>query len=464
MARSTRSVVVSEDRRKVTVLVNDLTPAMVASIKFNGLRSESGAKLGTPEVAYTLNQLPEGPPTSDQVRKIVAPPPSKESSLQNWLMLSWGDPLDRFESTGWEVVEAELDRGDPRRFTISEGNGALVNTGEHSSPYISKQEFGDCKVHLGFMLPQGGNSGVYLMGRYEVQLSDSSRVENPKMSDCGGIYRGQSWPGSPPKYNGFRTPGEWHEMDIEFQAPRFNAEGKKVRDARFVRVIIDNKVVQENVNVPEVTGGALSAEEAAFGPLMLQGDHSQVAFRDIRVFHQARKLSEDGWTQLFTDEDIDDWVVDGDAYWELDGEVLVGNARRGHCFSPRADYENFELHAEVKISDGGNSGLYFRATPTGGWPTGYEAQVNSSFPDPQKTGSLYNLSKVTAHMIPPDTWATYDITCRTVENGTHVRIELNGVVMVDMVDEQRYGPGHIALQQHHEGSVVSWRNVRVRDL
>lgn len=464
VSRATKSVSLSEDRRTLSFEVEDLTPAMVASIQFNGLRSESERKLAVPEVAYTINQLPEGPRTDLQVGKIVPPPPSKESSFERWMMLSWGDPLDRFDHTGWELKNIELDRSDPTRFVIEDGNGALINSGESPSHYLSKQEFGDCKVHIGFNLPKGGNSGVYLMGRYEVQLLDSSDVQDPGMGDCGGIYRGHNWPGSPPKYNGFREPGEWHELDIEFQAPRFNAEGKKTRSARFVRVILDGKVIQQNVNVPEPTLGAAFGDEQALGPLMLQGDHGPVAFRDIRVQPARLPNRGDGWTSLFTEDDIDDWVVDGDAYWELDGETLVGTGGRGHCFSPKSDYLNFELKARVKISDGGNSGLYFRATPTGAWPKGYEAQVNSTFPDPQKTGSLYNISRVTAGLIPPNTWADYYVRCEEVEGGTRVRLELNGIVMFDAVDEQRYGAGHIALQQHHEGSVVSWENVQVREL
>lgn len=464
VTRQTRSVSLSPDRRTLTVTVDELAPGMVASIKLNGVRDGEGRGLAVPEISYTVNQLPEGPRVDVHVSKVVPPPPAKEGSFENWLMLSWGDPMDRFQSTGWELRNAELDRSNRSRFRIEEGDGALVNSGESPSAYVSKQDFGDCKLHLGFMLPEGGNSGVYLMGRYEVQLLDSAGVEEPGFGDCGGIYRGETWPGSPPRYNGFREAGEWHELDLEFQAPRFNGQGEKVRDAHFVRVIIDGKVVQENVRVPEPTLGATSLEEVPLGPLVLQGDHGPVAFRDLRVQSTSEVQRGDGWTTLFTEADIDDWLVDGDAYWELDGETVVGTERRGHCFSPRGDYKNFELIAKVKVSDGGNSGLYFRATPTGGWPTGYEAQVNSSFPDPQKFGSLYNLAPVKAAMIPPNTWAHYYVRCEDVEGGTRVRVELNGVVMVDMVDERRYGPGHIALQQHHEGSVVSFTQVQIREL
>jgi glucose/arabinose dehydrogenase len=462
--RAVSGLEVSEDRRKLTLTLDQLEPGMVASIRLSGLRSDSGVELSTPEVSYTVNQLPEGPKVDVHVSKIVPPPPSKESSLEGWMMLSWGDAMDRFESTGWELVEAELDRDDPTRFKISPGQGALVNTGAEPSAYVSKQEFSDCKLHLGFMLPKGGNSGVYLMGRYEVQLRDSAGVTDLGFGDCGGIYRGQSWPGSPPKYNGFRGPGEWHELDLEFEAPRFDAEGKKVRDARFVRVILDGKVVQEGVNVPQPTLGAIVGGEAAFGPLVIQGDHSPVALRDVRMLPRHHEDKGEGWTALFTDEDFDDWIVDGDAEWELDGETVISGGRRGHLFSARGDYGDFELRARFKVSDGGNSGLYFRAQPTGTWPTGYEAQINSSFPDPQKTGSLYGIAPVSAHMIPPDTWCTYSVRCQDVPGGTHVVVKVNGIVMVDLVDERRYGPGHIALQQHHEGSVVSFEQVQIREL
>ena len=132
--------------------------------------------------------------------------------------------------------------------------------------------------------------------------------------------------------------------------------------------------------------------------------------------------------------------------------------------TPRGDYLNFELQGEVKISDGGNSGLYFRTAFGPGWPVGYEAQINSTHPDPVKTGSLYNLTRVTTQLIPADTWFRYHVTCQDTETGTRIVIRVNGTVVTDHLDERRHGAGHVALQQHHEGSAVQFRGLRIKEL
>ena len=462
--REVRGLELSKDRRMLTVHVDGLEAGMVAKIELGDLGDETGRKLEVPEVHYTVNQLPEGPPASAHVSKIVPPPPSKESSFEGWLMLSWGDPLDRFEGSGWNLRNAVLDRADPTRFDLTEGSGALVNSGPDASNFVSKESFGDCKLHLGFMLPKGGDSGLLLMGRYELQLADSTDAGEPGVDDCGAIRPTETWAGAPPRYNGFRGPGEWHELDVVFEAPRFDAAGHKTRNARFESVQIDGKGVQEGIELPGATLGAPFQDEVPLGPLLLESGPSLVAFRDIRLLPTRLPDRGEGWTPLFTEADIDDWLVDGDAYWEFDGDTLVGTGPEGYCFTPRGDYRSFELRARIKISDGGQSGLYFRATPSEGRPQGYEVQVNSSYPDPEKCGSLYGIAPIKADLIPADTWARYYVRCEEVEQGIHIHIELNGVTIVDRVDTRRFGPGHIALEQHHEGSVVSITDVAIREL
>ena len=460
---SITSADISADRRSLFIATEDLVPAMVARIELPKLVSSKDEVLLHDTVAYTVNQIPGQPKTDEHVSKVVPPPPSKESGQQGWLMLTWGDALGQWEHEGWSLVNAEMDRNEPSRFALEEGQGALVNTGENPSHYVSRAEFGDCEVHLGFMLPKGGRAGVLLGGSHEIVLADSKGVKEPGTNDCGGIPSSNGNSGRAPDFNPFRGPGEWHELDLVYRAPRFNEKGEKIRDARFERVQVDGMAIHEGVRMTASTEGAVRDGESALGPLVLRGDAGKVAFRDVRVKPLGKVEHGDGWSEVFAEAEFDDWIAEGEAEWELDGDTIIGSGLMGHLFSPRADYENFELRAQVKISDGGNSGLYFRAQPTGGWPKGYEAQVNSSFPDPQKTGSLYNLARIETHLVPPDTWFDYHVLCENVEGGTRVVISVNGVKITDLVDEARHGPGHVALQQHHEGSVVSYRNVLIRE-
>ncbi len=474
------ATVLSADRRTLAISVPGIRPARVARARLFNVATAEGEALLHEEFAYTVNQLPEAsgePPTREHVARVVPPPPMREGRDEGWLMLTWGDALDHWQSQGWSHCDVDLDPDDPRRFTSREGNGAIANVGEAPVNFVSHSDFGDQELRLNFMLPQGGNSGVYLQGRYEIQLLDSAGKREVGYGDCGGIYKGATWPGSPPGINAFLGHGQWHRLTASFRAPRFDAEGNKTENARFLWVDIDGVRVQEDVEVPEVTGGALGAEVAR-GPLMLQGDHGPVAYSDIRIkplWDETSRVvgrpdAADGWVALLPeDEDeLDAWPRSGDSIWSHDGDVLIGEGPTGHLYTPRGDYTDIEVRARLKINDGGNSGLYVRTAraPEGStWPAGYEAQVNSSFPDPQKTGSLYSLAPVLTHLVPPDTWFDYAVTCRDEADGTRVSIAVNGIVISDFLDvERRHAAGHLALQQHHEGSVIECAGLWVREL
>ncbi len=450
--------------RTIDLVAEGLQAGKVARVRLENVVGADGRALLHDEFAYTINALPGG--AREQVAKLVPPPPARESGSEGWLFLTWGDALGRWNSSGWILCDAELDSADRSKFLTKDGNGAVVNVGPEATPFVSREVFGDCKIHLQFQLPEHGNSGVYVMGRYEVQLCDSAGKERDlQMGDCGGIYRGEHWPGRAPDFNAFREAGQWHELDVEFQAPRFDASGKKTENARFLRVRIDDVLLHENVEVPEPTLGALFAGEAAFGPLMVQGDHTEVAIADVRVFPKVPKLEPEGWEPLFDGSTLDGWRISDDGNWTVEDGVIVGQGKTSHLFSPRGDYADFEVRGRFKISDGGNSGFYFRTTYGPGWPAGYEAQINSTFADPQKTGSLYAIVPNGTTLVPPDTWFDYLVRCVDEPGGTHITIQIDGVTFVDHVDpERRHARGHIALQQHHEGSVIEAKDLWIREL
>jgi len=160
-------------------------------------------------------------------------------------------------------------------------NGRTVNL-------VSDQKFGDVELYVEFMLAKGSNSGVYLHGLYEVQVFDSwGSTEPVTSSDCGGIYHRwineQGVGGSAPSRNASRRPGEWQSFHIWFRAPRFDAGGKKTENARFIRVVHNGLTIQNNVEVDGPTRAAMEIAEAATNPIMLQGDHGPVAFRNLYV-------------------------------------------------------------------------------------------------------------------------------------------------------------------------------------
>jgi hypothetical protein len=138
------------------------------------------------------------------------------------------------------------------------------------------------------MVSKGSNSGVYLHGLYEVQVFDSyGSTEKMTSSDSGGIYHrwidNKGVGGSAPSRNASRRPGEWQSFQIWFRAPRFDAAGKKTANARFIRVLYNGLSIQENVDVDGGTRAHMAIPEAATNPIMLQGDHGPVAYRNIHI-------------------------------------------------------------------------------------------------------------------------------------------------------------------------------------
>ena len=144
----------------------------------------------------------------------------------------------------------------------------------------TEQEFGDCVVEIEFMVAKGSNSGVYLMGEYELQVADNwGKTGRMGQGDVGAIYSAAA-----PKVNAALEPGKWQKFVIDFVAPRFDANGNKTANAKFVKVTLNGQVVQENTEVPDgSTGGGVTGQEHAKGPLMLQGNHGPVAYRNIVI-------------------------------------------------------------------------------------------------------------------------------------------------------------------------------------
>ena len=199
----------------------------------------------------------------------------------------------RGDTGTWIVAgNAHVDPANEERLAPDAGTGVIVNGPDgRTHNLLSTAEFGDVRAHVEFMVPKGSNSGVYFQARYEVQVLDSWGVEVPEHSDCGGIYQrwdearepSKGYEGVPPRVNASRAPGEWQTFDVVFRAPRFDAQGNKTANARFVRVVHNGQVVHENVELSGPTRASTYNDEKALGPLMLQGDHGPVAYRNIRI-------------------------------------------------------------------------------------------------------------------------------------------------------------------------------------
>ncbi len=182
----------------------------------------------------------------------------------------------------WKVGRAVMDQANPSKLIASPaarepGAPELVNFASGVDVF-TEQKFGDVVVEIELMVPKGSNSGIYLMGDYEVQVLDSyGRVKVGK-GDLGGLYDAAA-----PRVNASKKPGEWQKFVIDFRAPKFDAAGKKTANAKFAKVTLNDQIIHEDVEMKGATPGGLTGREAATGPLMFQGDHGPVSFRNIRI-------------------------------------------------------------------------------------------------------------------------------------------------------------------------------------
>jgi len=173
---------------------------------------------------------------------------------------------------------------EPAGWKVENGYAEVVpGTGD----ICTKELFTDCQIHVEFWLPlmadcQGqarSNSGVYLQGRYEVQVLDSYELDS-KDDDCSGVYTLAA-----PMVNACKPPEQWQTYEIFFQAPRFNQKGTRTQNAR-ISVLHNGVWVHHDLEVPQPTGGEIDHNYAEPGPLMLQDHGNLVRFRNV----WARKL------------------------------------------------------------------------------------------------------------------------------------------------------------------------------
>jgi hypothetical protein len=182
----------------------------------------------------------------------------------------------------WKVGKASLDAADPKQLAVAAGNELVNAAAKHgdSVDAYTEEKWGDAVFEVEVMVPKGSNSGIYVMGEYELQVLDSFGKPNEKMGmgDMGALYSA-----AVPKVNASKAPGEWQKYVIDFRAPKFNAYCKKTANAKFVKITLNDQVIHENVEMKGPTPGGVSGKEAAAGPLMFQGNHGPVAYRNIKI-------------------------------------------------------------------------------------------------------------------------------------------------------------------------------------
>jgi hypothetical protein len=171
----------------------------------------------------------------------------------------WGTPVKLFNGknvNGWHT--------DGKNQWIAEAG--ILRSPHSGANLISDKTFTDFKLHIEFRYPQGSNSGVYLRGRYEVQVIDTKSGEpepiNNQFSSVYGFL--------PPNKMMAKNPGEWQSYDITLVG-------------RMVTIVANGKTVICNQQIPGITGGAINSKEGEPGPILIQGDHGPIDYRNIII-------------------------------------------------------------------------------------------------------------------------------------------------------------------------------------
>ena len=256
----------------------------------------------------------------------------------------WGQPIPLFNGkdlSGWKATGEN-------QWVVEEG---VLKNPKSGANLVTEEKFNDFKLHIEFRYPAGSNSGVYLRGRYEVQIEDN-KGKDPSSTLFAGIYGFLS-----PTEMVAKSPGEWQQYDITLIGRRVTVV------ANGVPVIIDQ-------TIPGITGGALDSNEGEAGPFFLQGDHGPIEYRNIIV---TPRIEEALITKsLFNGKDLTGWHVDVpemdtvpsaiNPFIVRDGNLVSLGTPQGHLITDAA-YENYRLEVEYKFpGKPGNCGVLVHAS------------------------------------------------------------------------------------------------------
>ena len=407
----------------------------------------------------------------------------------------------------YEAGDATLDPDNERRLVGKPGAGVMINGQIGKTPsLVTKRPFADVEVHLEFMVAKGSNSGVIFHGNHEIQILDSAHEETPTGAHCGGVYpRAEGEPGtptyhhidegSPPRVNAAKPPGQWQTLDIIFQAARFDNAGTKTAHAKFVKVVHNGQVIQEDVEVPYAHGPNWDRKQHPRGPIIFQGDYGPIAYRNIRVRpssagdegsnappkgSQPSKLNvpPEGFTALFNGRDFTGWRVHPKVkeMWSIEDGVLKAHGlleEWGADLVTEKEYQDYVLLVDFRMPAKSDSGIHFRnLAPAAIGEFGHEEQFNirskGGMGQLESFHYLAEKMKLAKEQLPEVKYVDPEIgvwhTVKLTVLGKNVTAELNGEVILDEFEYPEgilsTEPNAIRFQKHRftEGDKPGERN------
>ncbi|HYE02955.1 MAG TPA: family 16 glycoside hydrolase [Phycisphaerales bacterium] len=370
-----------------------------------------------------------------------------EEKAQGWTLLFTGTDL-----SGWTTS------GDPEAWAAREGELVVVKPG--AGWWLrTERMYRDFELALDFLVPANGNSGVGLRGSsggdpaftgMEVQIFDS-HGKPPADNQAGAVYNAIA-----PESQAVRPAGEWNTYRIRLVGDTLDVwlNGQHVQRAQ---KLDDRGYVHKPENRSPLR------DRLTTGFISLQDHGDAVRFRNLKIRDLSPDPDSGGWRPLIG-KDLAGWTKRGAGEWKVEEATgtLVGSDGPGHLYTTET-FTDLELRALVRVNAKGNSGIYVRATPPRDnpdtWPVGYEAQIDNH--DPKNfTGVVYGRAYpagITAPLTRDEAWFDY----RVLAMGDTVRTWINGVPMVDATLTE-LADGHVALQAHHAGNRIEYRDLAVR--
>lgn len=494
------------DGKGVTIKVPGLKAEHCVYIRTDP-ESVKGEKLWSTEAYYTLIHQPKHEPVQASIlngQPLIAADDAQVSLGLRVLPPANGTALIARSYRGAMHYSKKEPKGLPNKggvtsdelIAMDEIQGVPVSA--ELGSLVTKTVMGDQRLHLEWLAPgtadgsytqRTGNSGVYIQGRYEVQVLGTPAGKQPlEAYEAGSIYKFKV-----PDVNASRGPGQWQAYDIWFRAARFDEDGKKTEDARMT-VYWNGKLVHNDVAVTPTGSMAKHGEpiEAGqtmlLGPLRLQGHSSDAAgpvrFRNVWIapIDEAAYAAEPQ-VDLFNGQDFAGWTVCGgkSEFSVEDGEVVgvaVPSTSNTFLVTEKA-YADFELTYDIKTPKPLNSGVQIRSHVDGGVDNrtgrirGY--QVEGDPKDRRYSGGIFDearrgwiaplIEKPYARQAWRDgEWNTITV----VAQGTMICTWVNGIPAASVMDAMTLA-GHIGLQIHGVGKLdtrpeVRFRNIKLREL
>jgi 3-keto-disaccharide hydrolase len=351
-------------------------------------------------------------------------------------------------------------------------NSQLRTTTRKKVPYlVTKSSYDDFEFQCEFWMDKKANSGIYLRGRYEVQLLDDDSYPKVKAKDkCGALFGLLE-----PSQSVYRGPQKWNELKVRL-------EGK------IVTIVMNGKTIINRRRINKVTGQAIDKNENQPGPIAIQHYGDLVRFRNIKIRRlestnsktvKVVNTAEESkvFTSLFNGKTLKGWKGDRKIWKVKDGTILGTSdsktkMKSNNFLFSTTSYENFVLKAKFKLYSG-NSGIQFRSkllannSMSGyqadiayekdfkflGWIYGEKMGGKISEPTPAQKRALLNVIKV-------NDWNEMEVTA----NGDHLIIDINGVITAD-VHHQGPKSGLLGFQlQKGTPMSVSFKDIMIKEL